>query len=127
MFPVSGAEQLKTSGAHDLAERRVFEVGETGTDFGLRQEQIPQSLLACALLQILDDLGRLPTIALCNLGVEHFLVGIDVLLHERRQTGLELLDFFRVGEFHVQFQAIDDRGRRPPATSVRQAHSAQRQ
>ena len=44
MLPVSGAEQLKTSGAigdaaHDLAQRRVFEVGESGTELALRQER----------------------------------------------------------------------------------------
>ena len=48
MLPVSGAEQLNTSGAdlraaHDLAQRRVFEVGQPGAVLRLGQEQVPQT------------------------------------------------------------------------------------
>ena len=45
ILPVSGAEQLKTSGAkvdrpHDLAQRRVLEIGETRAEFAFRKKQI---------------------------------------------------------------------------------------
>ena len=49
MLPVSGAEQLNTSGAmrrasHDFAEGRVFEIRQAGAVFAFRQKQIPEAV-----------------------------------------------------------------------------------
>ena len=69
MLPVSGAEQLKTSGAerdaaHDFAQRRVIEVGQAfGRALRLRQEQVPQPGCACFGLELFDDGGRNPAVA----------------------------------------------------------------
>ena len=66
MLPVSGAEQLKTSGAmatsHDLAQRRVLEIREAGAML-VRQKQVPQTRGPGLFLQILNHLGCLPGIA----------------------------------------------------------------
>ena len=74
MLPVSGAEQLKTSAAkntapHDLAERRVLQVGEPGPALALGQEQVPQALGAGLALQLLDEGDGLPAIPLVHLVV----------------------------------------------------------
>ncbi len=77
MLPVSGAEQLKTSGAngsdaaHDFAERRVSDVGQAGAVFAGRQEQVPEALGARLRLQLLDERDRLPAIALLDLLVRN--------------------------------------------------------
>ena len=49
--------------AHDLAQRRVFEIGEAGAALALGQEQIPQSGGARLRLQLLDDRDGLPAVA----------------------------------------------------------------
>ena len=79
--------------AHDLAERRVFEVGQTGAVFALRQEEIPQALLAGFRLQLLDDRIDFPGAELFRLAVVAFLVRIDVTVHERAKAMLQFDDF----------------------------------
>ncbi|OHC69937.1 MAG: hypothetical protein A3H93_00415 [Rhodocyclales bacterium RIFCSPLOWO2_02_FULL_63_24] len=90
--------------AHDFAQRRVFEVGQSGAAFGLRQEQIPQPGGAGLVLQLLHDHRRHPGIALGavgpDLGVEHILVRIDVRIHEGVHALLQVLDLGGVVEIH---------------------------
>ena len=69
--------------AHDLAERRVLEVGQPGAVFALGQEQVPQPRGARLRLQLFDDRRRLPAIAVVDLAMKHRLVRIDVFVHER--------------------------------------------
>ena len=96
MLPVSGAEQLKTSGdhidaPHDLAQRGVFQVGQTGTVLTVRQEQIPQSggiRPGFNSSMIARGCQRSPD---CPCASYVFSFGIDVLVHERRQSGLILV------------------------------------
>ncbi len=91
--------------AHDLAQRRVFEVGEPGAEVGFRQEQVPQARRARLGLQCLHDLRRDPRIAapsvLLHLGGEHGFRRVDVLVHEARDARGEVLHFGRVLEVHV--------------------------
>ena len=65
MLPVSGAEQLNTSGAMGdrpmiSHKRSVFEIRQAGAIFALGKKQIPQLLLASLLFQFFDDRRRLP-------------------------------------------------------------------
>ena len=91
MLPVSGAEQLNTSGAqctrpmisHSGAYSRLDERAAVR----FRQEQVPQARGARLGLQLLDDRHRLPALARSHVGVPLVLVRIDVLVHE----GHELL------------------------------------
>ena len=58
MFPVSGAEQLVAScdsgdWTHELAQRRVLQVGEPGAVLALGEEQVPQAAGARLRLQLL--------------------------------------------------------------------------
>ena len=69
MLPVSGAEQLNTSGAivaapHDFAQRRVFQVGEPRAVFVIRQKKIPKPGGARFRLQFFHHARRRPSIAL---------------------------------------------------------------
>jgi hypothetical protein len=43
------------SSAHDLAERSVFEVGETGAKIALREEEMPEASGSSLWLQLFDD------------------------------------------------------------------------
>ena len=79
MLPVSGALQLKTSGAiagaaHQLGQRRVVDVGQPLAAVGaeprgvlpgvlLRQEEVPQPLRPGLGLELLEDRQRLPRVA----------------------------------------------------------------
>ena len=94
MLPVSGAEQLKISDAHenpahDLGQRRVFEIGDPGAMIP-GQEQIPEPFAAGATFQFFQD-GRsvMPMPVLHLLRVERF-DRIDVPVHEGRQPRLQL-------------------------------------
>ena len=89
MLPVSGAEQLKTSGAN-AGERPMIsqsgaysDVGQAGAVLALGQKQVPQPRGARLRLELFDDRRRLPAIALGDLALKRRLVRIDVLVHER--------------------------------------------
>ena len=104
MLPVSGAEQLNTSGAmvraaHDLAQRRVFQIREPGAVLALRQEQIPQARRARLGLQLFDDSGGLPAVIRIEFVRVALFVRINVLVHEGLQPFLERFDF--VGKFEI--------------------------
>jgi hypothetical protein len=91
--------------AHDLAQRRVLEVGQSFRGaLGMRQEQVPQPGGARLGLEFLDDLGRYPRVALApvfqDLLVESMLVRVDVLIHERDESGLHGLYLFGICEIH---------------------------
>ena len=105
MLPVSGAEQLNTSEAqcdppHDLAQRRILEVGQPGAVLQLGQEQVPQLLGAGLLLQFLENSGWLPAAAGIELLLVALLVGIDVPVHEGGELLLQRHDLGRVLEIH---------------------------
>ena len=90
MLPVSGAEQLNTSGAnddaaHDLAQRRVFEIRKPCTPVRFGQEKVPEPGAPGLGFQFLHQLHGLPAIALGDLPSEAGLVRIDVGLHEAGQ------------------------------------------
>ena len=60
MLPVSGAEQLVASCdsgelAHELAQRRVLEVGQPGAELGVGEEQVPEAAVARLGLELLHD------------------------------------------------------------------------
>ena len=105
MLPVSGAEQLNTSGAigdaaHDLAQRRVFEVGQAGAVLVSGRNRF-HSPAARALGFSSSMIGtRLPAVACGDLLVVELLVGIDVLVHERRELLLKFLDLWGMREVH---------------------------
>ena len=64
---------------HDLAERRVFEVGQAGAVFAFGQEQVPQPGRARLRLQLLHDRRDLPAVArLRHLPLEDLLGRIDL-------------------------------------------------
>ena len=77
--------------AHDLAERRVFEVGQAGAVLALRQEQVPQPrgarLRLSAPRRSRVGCQRSPS-AICRWKVGF--VRIDVLVHERGEPALEI-------------------------------------
>ena len=84
-----GREARRAS--HDLAERRVLQIGQAGAVFAVRQEQVPEAVGSRLLLQRLDDGGRLPAIAGGNFRLEARFVRIDVRVHECGETRLQLL------------------------------------
>src|SRR5438309_1785537 len=106
MLPVSGAEQLKASGA--IGERPMISQSGAYSRFvspaprplsGRKRFQRPRSR-AFALL--LDDRGDPPARRLrVELVVEDLLVRVDVLVHEVRELLHVHLRFLRVLEFHV--------------------------
>src|SRR2546426_12456860 len=71
--------------AHDLAERRVLEIGQPGAALALRQEEIPEGALARLRLELLHDRGDLPASrSRVELLLEDLLVRVDVRSEERR-------------------------------------------
>ena len=112
MLPVSGAEQLNTSGddrgaAHDLAERRVLEVAEAGAALGNRQEEVPEPALLCALFDSSSMIGvgcqRSPAVDLFG---EDALVGNDVLVDEIEDVVAERFDALGDAKVHVSFPSV---------------------
>ena len=97
MLPVSGAEQLNTSGANAGDRPMISQSGAYSTfvrpaPYSLAgQKQIPQTRGCAPLLQLLDDGRRLPAIALGDLPLKQRLVRIDVLVHERRDPAGEIV------------------------------------
>jgi len=110
MLPVSGAEQLNTSGPKPGTRPMIShsgaysDVGQPGAvlAFGQKKKQVPQARRARLRLQLLDNRSRLPPIAaIRDLAVKRRLVRIDVLVHERSQTPLQLDDFVGMVEAHA--------------------------
>src|ERR1700730_18640282 len=64
---------------HDLAERRVFEVGQTGTVLAFGQEEVPQLGRPRSRLQAFEERHRLPSVAFADLCEEGLFVRLDVL------------------------------------------------
>src|SRR5258708_11236049 len=67
----------------------------------IRQEQIPQTQSTGFCLEPLNYTGRRPAVSL-NFIVEALLIGVDVLIHERLQTPLQVLDFTAKREIHFR-------------------------
>ncbi|MNP34077.1 hypothetical protein D3C76_1273490 [compost metagenome] len=88
--------------AHDFRQRRVFEVGQAGAEFGLRQKQIPQAFCLGLELELFHDRRRLPAVALGDLALEHRFGGIDVGVHERGHALTQFLHLGRISEIHGQ-------------------------
>src|SRR5438876_2209350 len=87
--------------AHQLAERRVLEVGEAGAALALGQEEVPEGTLARLVFQVLHDRRDLPARgAGVELLVEDGLAGIDVLVHEVGDLLQVHLRLLRVLEIH---------------------------
>ena len=91
--------------AHDLAKRCIFEIGEPGAEIGFGQKQVPQPRGAGLAFQVFHDLRRDPGIAalsiVLDLGREHRLRGINMVVHEAREARGEILHLGRVLEVHV--------------------------
>ena len=85
---------------HDFAQRRVFQVGQAGAPFVVRQEQVPQPGGAGFGLQLFDDGDRLPAVSFGDLPVVERLVRVDVLVHERGELLLQFLDLRGMREVH---------------------------
>ncbi len=86
--------------AHDLAQRRIFEVREAGAARGIRQKKVPEPRGARLRLELVDDAGRAPAVALGDLVEEHLLVRVDVFVHERREAREQSLRARVVLEVH---------------------------
>ena len=69
--------------AHDLGQRRVFQVAQAIAVIALGQEQVPQVLSLGLLLEFFQNGRNLPPVALAVelLGI-CFFVGVDVIVHE---------------------------------------------
>jgi len=107
--------------AHDLRQRRVFEIGQPPARFRMRQEQIPEAQSLGFRLEVLDKRQRFPPVLgdLELLPVEVF-TRIDVLLHERPQAIPQLSNFRRKFKAHFgekpRHPAFRDPGGRPSRT-----------
>ena len=90
--------------SHDLAQRRVFDVGQPRTVPGIGQKQVPQSRLLRERLEALDDLRRLPRVAITARDLDLFEIALfvrkNMLVEERRQTRTQRFDFRAVAEIH---------------------------
>ena len=94
MLPVSGAEQLKISDAHEIrpmisAQRRVFQIGDAGAMIA-GQEQVPEPLGAGETFQLLQDRRPMVAMPVLDLLLIESFNGMDVPLHEDRQSSLQL-------------------------------------
>ena len=92
---------------HDFAQRCVFQVGQAFRGaLAVRNEEVPQAGLACQGLELFNDLGGNPGVALGavlrDFSEEAGFVGVNVLFHEGQQFGLHLFDFVGVIEIHAQ-------------------------
>src|SRR5207247_8316292 len=90
---------------HDLAKRRVFEVGERAA-VRFRPPQVPKTRGARLGFQLLDDRHDLPALVAARVPVPLVLVWIDVLLHERVDALAQLLHLGRVIEVHAALLRI---------------------
>ena len=105
MLPVSGALQLKTSGArcerpmisHKGAYSRLVEAAGLGGG----QKQVPQSGGARQRLQLLDDRGHGPGAEPFGFLIKAALVRIDVRGHELAQAGGQILASRTLTQVHV--------------------------
>ena len=111
MLPVSGAEQLKISDAHehpphDLGQRRVFEIADARAMIA-GQKQVPEPLGAGAAFQVFQYRRRTVAMpALDLLPIEGF-DGVDVPGHESRQPPLQ---FDRPGTvLKIHFRGLSSR------------------
>ncbi|VXC79955.1 hypothetical protein PSEUDO9AZ_20004 [Pseudomonas sp. 9AZ] len=98
----SAVERLGTDqrAAHDFRQRRVFSVGQAGTQLGLRQKQVPQAFGFSLGFQLFHDRSGLPAIAFIDLLLEHGFGWIDMGLHKRGDALTQLLNLGGVGEIH---------------------------
>ena len=81
--------------AHDLGQRRVFEVRQTRPHAGVRVKQIPQAAFSGLNLELLDDRRLEVRVAgLTHLVFVDPLGRVDVRLEEVEQLGLQLLGAF---------------------------------
>ncbi len=103
---------------HDFAQRRIFEIRETGAVLGVRQEQIPQFCGARLALELLDDLGREPGVPAAAVPGQFVLKaalgGINEPLHERGNPLLQLADLIAVRKIHCKPPVRSLRTSRPP-------------
>ena len=88
--------------AHQLAQRRVFQVGQAGAVLALGQEQVPQPSRLRLRLQRLDDRRRLPSVSLADLARRERLVGEDVLIHESAHARVQIACAFGHFEDHSE-------------------------
>ena len=88
---------MRTS--HDLAERRILEIGEAAR-LVCGQEQIPQARFARARLQLLDDRMNGPGSEPLGLLIEAAFVRIDVLGHELLDAAGEFGAARALGDVH---------------------------
>ena len=103
--------------AHDLAQRRVLEVGEARAARRMRQEEVPQAFQLGLLLEVFHQRRRLPAVAGLDLaGVLRF-VGIDVPVHEIPELVLQARDLVGVGEFHGMPPDVERPSLRPRTAS----------
>ena len=90
---------------HDFTQRCVLQIGQALRCAGTAgQEQVPQARSEGLGLELFDNLGGDPRIAvfpvLGNFRVEARFVRVDVLIHEREQALAHGLDFVGVVELH---------------------------
>ena len=91
----------QTGPAHQLSQWRIFEVGQTSTQLGFGQEQVPQARGPRLDFQFFHDGGRLPAIALGNLLVKDGLSRKNMLLHESVYTLAQIFNLGGISEIHI--------------------------
>jgi hypothetical protein len=84
--------QMRTP--HDFTERRVFEIGKTGTVVAFRKKHIPKSLRPGFGLQFFNDRINLPGAELLGLLVKPLFIRVNVPVHERFDPPFKRDDFF---------------------------------
>src|SRR6185295_13009212 len=100
-------EYLRRPGdaAHDLAQRRVLEVGERAA-VRFRPPQVPQTRFSSLRFQLVDQRNGLPAALAFHVLVPLVLVRVDVLVHEGDELLTQLLDLRRVVEAHAALLRI---------------------
>jgi len=92
--------------AHDFGQRRIFEVGQAGAQFGFGQEQVPQAFGFSLGFQLFHDGGGLPAVAFADLAFEHRLGRVNVSIHKRGDAFTQFLNLGRIGEIHEQLPSL---------------------
>src|SRR5262249_18789755 len=92
--------------SHDLAQRRVLEVGEPGAPLAIGEEEVPQTLLASPNLQLLDERSGLPPVTLSQFPGVTVLVRVNVLIHEGGQSRQERSDLGRMFDHAVSGTSV---------------------